>query len=218
MILIWPVCQKCTFMLHSNCVCICSVMSSSATPWTAACQGPLSLEFSRQEYWSGLPFPPPGDLPDPGIEPTSLVSPPLAGGCSNDFLSRLLTPQSPLLFSVSVTLANWTWPQGYWPQSSENFNKSEVFGPESMEGPGGLPSSLWGRTPGWSLSCSGELREVMMGTNPAKQSAASSRRGWGVRSQQWLPVLIFSPSPDSGKLASPSARSARPRCPPTKES
>ena len=39
-----------------------------ATPWTAACQAPLSMGFSRQEYWSGLPFPSPGDLPDPGIE------------------------------------------------------------------------------------------------------------------------------------------------------
>ena len=43
------------------------------TPWTphGAQQAPLSMEFSRQEYWSGLPFPSPGDLPDPGIEPTS---------------------------------------------------------------------------------------------------------------------------------------------------
>ena len=42
-----------------------------ATPWTVACQAPLSMGFSRQEYWSGLPFPSPGDLPDPGIEPGS---------------------------------------------------------------------------------------------------------------------------------------------------
>ena len=42
-----------------------------ATPWTKACQAPMSLEFSRQEYWSGLPFPSLGDLPDPGIEPGS---------------------------------------------------------------------------------------------------------------------------------------------------
>ena len=41
------------------------------TPWTIACQAPLSMGFSRQEYWSGLPFPSPGDLPDPGIEPGS---------------------------------------------------------------------------------------------------------------------------------------------------
>ena len=38
------------------------------TPWTVAYQAPLSIEFSRQEYWSGLPFPSPGDLPNPGIE------------------------------------------------------------------------------------------------------------------------------------------------------
>ena len=47
--------------------------------WTIASQAPLSTGFSRQEYWSGLPYLPPGDLPDPGIEPTSLVSPALAG-------------------------------------------------------------------------------------------------------------------------------------------
>ena len=41
------------------------------TPWTVVCQAPLSMGFSRQEYWSGLPFPSPGDLPDPGIEPGS---------------------------------------------------------------------------------------------------------------------------------------------------
>ena len=41
------------------------------TPWTVAYQAPLSMGFSRQEYWSGLPFPSPGDLPDPGIEPES---------------------------------------------------------------------------------------------------------------------------------------------------
>ena len=42
-----------------------------ANPWTVACQAPLSMEFSRQEHWSGLPCPPPGDIPDPGIEPRS---------------------------------------------------------------------------------------------------------------------------------------------------
>ena len=42
-----------------------------ATPWTVAYQAPQSMEFSRQEYWSGLPFPAPGDLPNPGIEPES---------------------------------------------------------------------------------------------------------------------------------------------------
>ena len=49
------------------------------TPWTVVCRIPLSMGFFRQEYWSGLPFPSPGDLPDPGIEPASPVPPALAG-------------------------------------------------------------------------------------------------------------------------------------------
>ena len=49
------------------------------TPWTVARQLPLFITFSRQEYWSALPFPPPGDLPDPGIEPPSPASPALSG-------------------------------------------------------------------------------------------------------------------------------------------
>ena len=48
-----------------------SVVFDSATPWTVACQAPLSMKFSRQEYWSGLSFPFPGGLPDPGIKPRS---------------------------------------------------------------------------------------------------------------------------------------------------
>ena len=56
---------------------VCSVVSNSVTPGTVARQAPLSMEFFRQEYWSGLPFPSAGDLPNPGIEPTSLASPAL---------------------------------------------------------------------------------------------------------------------------------------------
>ena len=55
-----------------------SCVQHSATLWTVACQAPLSLGFSMQEYQSGLPCSPPGDLPYPGIEPTSLMSPALA--------------------------------------------------------------------------------------------------------------------------------------------
>ena len=49
------------------------------TPWTVACQSPLSMEFSRQEYWSGLPIPSLGDLPNIWIEPMSLAFPALVG-------------------------------------------------------------------------------------------------------------------------------------------
>ena len=51
-----------------------------ATLWTVACQAPLSMGFSKKRYWSGLPFPAPGDLPDPGIKSSSLRSPALVGG------------------------------------------------------------------------------------------------------------------------------------------
>ena len=63
--------QSCVSPLPLTSVRLC------VTPWTAARQAPLSVGFSRQEYWRELPFPPPGDLPDPGIEP---ISPALAGG------------------------------------------------------------------------------------------------------------------------------------------
>ena len=58
-----------------------------------ACQAPLSMGFSRQEYWSGLPCPSPGDLPDPGIEPESLMYPLLAGR----FFSTCTTWEAPYL-------------------------------------------------------------------------------------------------------------------------
>ena len=63
-------------------LCCLSHVQLFATLWTIACQAPLSMGFSRKEYWSGLPGPPPGDLLDPGIKPTSLTSPALAGGLS----------------------------------------------------------------------------------------------------------------------------------------
>ena len=57
-----------------------SVVSDFAIPWTTTHQAPLFMEFSRQEYWSGFPFPPPGDLPEPGLKSTSPESPALADG------------------------------------------------------------------------------------------------------------------------------------------
>ena len=60
--------------------CLTLRLIVSLTQWTVAPQAPLSMGFSRQEYWSGLPCPPPGDLPDPGIKPVTLESPALAGG------------------------------------------------------------------------------------------------------------------------------------------
>ena len=70
-----------------------------ATPWTIAHQAPLSMEFSRQEYFSGLPCPSPEDLPNPGIEPTSLMSPALAGG----FFTSCATWEAPSLAALQMT-------------------------------------------------------------------------------------------------------------------
>ena len=69
-----------------------------ATPWIVACQIPLSVGFSRQEHWSGLPCPPPGDLLDPGIEPTYLMSLVLAGG----FFTSAATEEVPEGLGVCV--------------------------------------------------------------------------------------------------------------------
>ena len=73
------------------CVCVhahsLSCVGVFATPQTEAHKAPLSMEFSRQGYWSGLPFSPPGDLPNPGIKTTPLVSSALAG--------RFFTPEPP---------------------------------------------------------------------------------------------------------------------------
>ena len=60
------------------CAQLLSLVQLLETPWMIACQAPLSMEFSRQEYWSGLPFPPPEDLPYPGIKLMSPASPTLA--------------------------------------------------------------------------------------------------------------------------------------------
>ena len=62
-----------------SCACMLSHVRLFATPWTVAPQTPLSMGFPRQKIWSGLPFPAPKSLPDPGIKPMSLASPALAG-------------------------------------------------------------------------------------------------------------------------------------------
>ena len=76
---------------HFSCVQLCWTL------WTTAHQPPQSMEFSRQEYQSGLPWPPSGDLPDPGIEPASLMSPALAGWFLHSTVSVFKIPASELL-------------------------------------------------------------------------------------------------------------------------
>ena len=94
--------------------CVFSHVQLFAVPWTVAHKAPLSMRLSRQEYWTGLPFPSPGDLPDWGIQPTAAVSSALAG--------RLFTTEPPgkPMFSITspstITLASllWSWSQLYF--------------------------------------------------------------------------------------------------------
>ena len=103
------------------CLCVCVYMLLScvqlfATPWTVAFQAPLSMEYcSGQEYWSGLPFPTPEDLPNPRIKPASLVSPAFAGGfftampLGNPIYIPALNEKALWSYGVkmAVTLAIW---------------------------------------------------------------------------------------------------------------
>ena len=73
-------CDSQNCLWYSMCMQSVSHAGLFETPWTLARQAPLTVEFSRQEYWSALTFPSPVDIPDPGIKPTSLASPALAGG------------------------------------------------------------------------------------------------------------------------------------------
>ena len=87
-------------------LCVCSVVSDSATPWTVTYQAPLSIGFSREEYWSELPFPSPEDLPDAGIKIASLVSPALAGG----FFNTGATWEAPCFRNKETDIKNVNYP------------------------------------------------------------------------------------------------------------
>ena len=105
------------FLTHCIKGAVCCARSLQSHPtlwtlWTVAHQASLSIGFSRQEYWSGLLCPSPGDLPGPGIEPVSLMSPALAGGFSTTnatwetTLSRVHTTKA---ITVDVDLDHWVW-------------------------------------------------------------------------------------------------------------
>ena len=112
-------------------------------PWTVACQAPLSMGFSRQEYWSGLSFPSPGDLPSPGIKSTSLASPVLADG----FFTTSVFEQKTSLASFLIQLRSCPhkgncgllWASGWWLSRLEILLKDSVpyLGPNCLSGSAG---------------------------------------------------------------------------------
>ena len=91
-------------------MCMVSCVQLSATPWTVPCQASLSMEVSRQEYCNGWPFPPPGYLPDPGIEPVFHASPASAGGfvvtSAAGGSSMMLHAHKALLEQVAISFSN----------------------------------------------------------------------------------------------------------------
>ena len=104
-----------------------------ATPWTVARQAPPSLGFSRQEHWSGLPFPPPGDLANPGIKPGSPSSPALRAGSlplSHRGSMALLPPSQPATARRPRSCQLWDVPRFLWPLE------------RPVEGPRGLQPRL----------------------------------------------------------------------------
>ena len=145
--------------MHACMISCFSHVQFFATPWTVAFQAPLSMGFSRQEYWSGLPGPPPGGLPDPGMEPTSLMSPALAGGfCTTSATGSALT-----------ILHWWRWMVESWRGrisflSRTSFGREETMATHSsnlawgipqMEEPGRLQSvGSWRVRHDWATSLS----------------------------------------------------------------
>ena len=93
-----------------------------ATPWTVAYQASLSMGFSRQEYWSGLPFPSPGDLPDPGIEPRSPALE--AAALTSEPQGSLLWNTTMIVFLADITLMNLS-SLAFW--SDGNSEKANVL-------------------------------------------------------------------------------------------
>ena len=128
-------------VLHVICVCMCvlSRVWLCTTPWTAALQAPLSTGFSRQEYWSGLPFPSLGDLLNSGIKPTSFLSPALTDKFFTPVpFGKPYMPYSLLLFlefklilgqwglKWEENLEGWIWEGPSWQSTCGSNNKGTL--------------------------------------------------------------------------------------------
>ena len=111
-----------------------------AYPWTSAYQAPLSMEFSRQEYWSGMPFPSPGDLPDPRIEPRSpalqsdsLLTEPPGKPIQDSESEREVKSLSRVRFFAIL------WTVAYQAPPSMGFSRQEFWSGLLFPSPGDLP-------------------------------------------------------------------------------
>ena len=162
-------------LLGSKTVCVCVQSLSCVWPFVAsAYQAPLSMEFSRQEYWVGLPFPPPGDLSNPGIKPASLASPVLAG---KFFTTELPGKPSGILLSCKA----------------ERNRKKILSLTQSLVG------RIWGSIGQECQSRSGEETFLSSGSWWAArpvywcwvEGGRQGARMWGPRRQGCLPMRLF---------------------------
>ena len=113
---------------------VCSPVRLFATPWTVVHQAPLSMGFSGQKYWSGLPFPPPGDLHNPGIEPSSPARVSCSGGWILNHLSHLGSPASSSdKPSSPASLTNRCFATGKGDQAVDVFFSSDVEGVPELD-------------------------------------------------------------------------------------
>ena len=138
-------CRQFVYLRWKNQSVSCSVVSDSVTPWVAH-QAPLPMEFSRQEYWSGFPFPSPGDLPDPGIE---LGSPALQADSlpskppgSPESSPEQFESISSLVLSLPSSLSPFLIAQGALPHLT--LGKSQWVTPTSFGAYPRSPSGRWG--------------------------------------------------------------------------
>ena len=128
------------YFMHA-CICVYTNSVVPATPWTIAHQAPLSMEFSRQEYWSGLLFPSPRDLSNPGTEPTSLTPPALAGR----FFTSWATGEAHFIHvkvsevTQSCPIPCDPWTVAHQAPLSMGFSRQEYWSGLPFPSPGDLP-------------------------------------------------------------------------------
>ena len=140
-------------------------------PWTVACQAPLSVEFSRQEYWRGLPFPSPGDLPDPGIK-QGLLHLPFEPPCNPGDLTRT---QSIRLSCTLGKVQSWTLPPPPGPTTTAW--KGEKQPGSSCSGNRAMPRGCTHRGPSWTRAKG--IKALCCDWQVAKPSPGEEReRGW----------------------------------------
>ena len=165
-------------------MCACLVVSNSATPWTAAHQAPLSMGCSRQEYWKGLPCPPPGDLRDLGIKPAS----PALQVDSLPWSQRAPSPLWNQEFHPFLKTAAWTPKSKLKTKRLAAFKPSMVVGSmETGQGEGALDIQWWWHLPSAWRTDSNRDQEAL------KPPSTAQGCSWPHLQVPWLVALWHQP-------------------------